>query len=177
MELFLFTLVYTPERGSVPRRCARGLEKDQDLPQGTATPHCPWVLNPGASHAQCEGGLSQICPVIPGQLDPSTFLLNPRGWNWLEMFQESFCLWVCFLLSFFSLLISSYFSPWPLLAFTSFDFEVLFFSSLEYIWWLCRCEYLEDTDKFRVIGPSLFSAPKSKCTSLIHIHIHEYTYQ
>lgn len=41
------------------------------------------------------------------------------------------CLFFCeqVLLSFFCLLISCYFSPWPLLALTSFDFEVLFSKS------------------------------------------------
>lgn len=72
--------------------------------------------------------------------------------------------------SFSCLSISSYFSPWLVLALTSLDFEVLF-SSLDYIWWLCRYEHLGEEDKFRVIGQSLFSAPNSKCLSLIHIFV------
>lgn len=163
----------------MPWRCAKSMEKHQDLPR--TQPRYPWVLNSGASqgpagqsHALCERGLSQICPVIRSQLDPSIFLLSPGGWNWLEMFQESFCLCVCFWSHSFAywspvifLLGLSWHSPRSTLR--------CFFSSLEYIWRLCRCDYLEDTDKFRVIRQNLFSAPKSKCTSLIHIYIDEYT--
>lgn len=96
----------------------------QGLAKGMATPHCPsskcWGFQGpiGLSTHCVKEGHPRSSPLYEVSC-PSIRLLGPGGWNCLATVQERFCLCVCFLLVSVSLilclLISSYFSPGPLL--------------------------------------------------------------
>lgn len=136
--------VWKLEHGSALWRCTKSVGKDQGCAKHIATPRCPWVLNSGTSegplacpaycvqelisalHCSRRSACPLHLPAAPKRMEPIGNV--PGEISFVCLF---FCLQV--FLSFFCLLISCYFSPWPLLALTSFDFEV-FFSSLKYIW-------------------------------------------
>lgn len=114
-----------------------GKEKVKDI----ATPLCPWVLNSGTSEGLlacstcCVNEVISDMPCYWRSAAPLHLPTEPKDgtdWNGSKRVLFVFVFLQVFL-SFFCLLISCYFSPWPLLALTSFDFEVLF-SGLEYSW-------------------------------------------